>query len=291
MQIAIYGKTIQPEQYEYFTLLLNRILSFQVSIWKPFSDFLKDKNLLPEPIPTFETGDELNPGMDFMFSVGGDGTLLGAVNLVRDKGIPIVGINLGRMGFLSTVRREEILPAMDALFAGQFHLEPRSLIELLHFENPFEGFPCGLNELAINKKETSSMVLLHIWINEVFLHSYWADGLIVATPTGSTAYSLSCNGPILIPTAKNFVLSPIAPHNLTARPVVIPDDSKIRIRVETREPNALVCIDGRNTEISSGTDLEIVKAGFVVNLVQANEGSFFSTLRSKLNWGFDIRNY
>jgi NAD+ kinase len=290
--IAIFGKAFNPDYLEYFRLLIGRLeeSGCQLLIWKPFHDFIHDKISFHGKITSFGNSDQLKGKANFLLSVGGDGTMLDAVQLVRDSGIPVAGINLGRMGFLSSISRNEIIPAISDILEGRFRIEKRSLISLESPAGLFGDMSFALNEISINKKETSSMVVVQVWVDEYFVNSYWADGLIVATPTGSTAYSLSCNGPIIVPDSHNFVITPIAPHNLTVRPLVIPDSSRIRIKVDGRDKHALIRLDSRVSMLTQEMDLILRKADFEVNLLQRNGENFFSTIRGKLNWGMDIRN-
>lgn len=292
MKIALFGKEFNNDQLRYFHILVEALENrgCQLLIWKPFHDFLKHQVHFQNKIAFFDSHSDLEGKADLLFSVGGDGTLLHAVRLVRNSGIPIAGINLGRMGFLSSIPRNEIITAVEDILSGRFRIVKRTLINLLSPSRLFADFSYAFNELSINKKETSSMVVVHIWVNDQKLHSYWADGLIVATPTGSTAYSLSCGGPILTPDSSNFVITPIAPHNLSVRPVVIPDTSIVRVKVESRDHQALVGMDSQSSIITPEDELVIVKADFEINLVQRVNDNFFSTMRTKLNWGSDIRN-
>ncbi len=290
--IALFGKAFNPENLEYFRFLINRLedSGCQLIIWKPFHESINREISFRKKVSTFTRHDQLNRDVDYLISVGGDGTMLEAVQLVRNSGIPIAGINLGRMGFLSSIPRNEIIPAISDIMEGRFRIEKRSLISIESPSGLFGELGFALNELSINKKDTSSMVIVQVWIDDHFLNSYWADGLIIATPTGSTAYSLSCNGPIIAPDSHNFVITPISPHNLTIRPVVIPDSSRIRIKVDGRDQHALVSLDSRTAIITHDTELLVRKADFEVNLLQRNNENFFSTIRTKLNWGMDIRN-
>jgi len=292
VNIAIYGKTFSPEHLDYFKLLVGKLEEYgcRLKVWKPFYDFISDCKALTPTMQPFSTPSEIHGNTEFLFSVGGDGTLLGSIALVRDSGIPIAGINLGKMGFLSSIPRTEIVAALTDIFQGKYRLENRSLIKLKNPEGLFGDINFGLNELSINKKDSASMVVIRVSVNGCLLHSYWADGLIVATPTGSTAYSMSCNGPIIAPDSQNFVITPIAPHNLTIRPIVIPDNSTISLRIESRDRQALVCLDSRSADIDPDTEIIVCKADFDVKLVQRINDNFFSTLRTKLNWGVDIRN-
>jgi len=292
VKIALFGKAFKDEHVEYFRILSNVLeqQGCELLIWKPFYDFLKDKISFIHNVSLFSEHTGLIGNAEMLFSVGGDGTMLDSVKLVRDSGIPIVGINLGRMGFLSSIPRAEIISAVTDILNGKYTIEKRTLISLETPHNFISDFNYALNELSINKKDNSSMVVIHVWVNNHLVHSYWADGLIIATPTGSTAYSLSCNGPILTPDSSNFVITPIAPHNLSVRPVVIPDSSEIRIRVDSRDNQALVCLDSQSAIIDPETELIIRKAAFQINFVQRFNENFFSTIRAKLNWGTDIRN-
>jgi len=254
-----------------------------------FYESIRQKISFNSKINFFNNHHEIAQSIDFLFSIGGDGTMLDTITLVRDSQIPVMGINLGRMGFLSSVQKEMIIPAVEEIVRGNFILNQRSLIQL-QTPDLFGGLNFALNELTINKKDSSSMILIHVYVNNQFLNSYWADGLIIATPTGSTGYSLSCNGPIITPDSENFVITPIATHNLTVRPIVIPDNSLIRINVEGRENRFLVGLDSRSVTIDSSTELLISKADFKINLVKQSNDDFFATIRKKLKWGLDFRN-
>jgi NAD+ kinase len=292
VKIALFGKAFDSEQLGYIRILTEILENkgCKLIVWKPFHDFLKDKISFRGEISLFEDHLDLIGRAEMLLSVGGDGTILHSVRMVRDSGIPIAGINLGRMGFLSSIPRSEIISAIEDILEKRYRIEKRTLISLHSPANLFSDFNFAFNELSINKKENSSMVVVHVWVNDKQLHSYWADGLIVATPTGSTAYSLSCGGPIITPDSNNFVITPIAPHNLSVRPVVIPDSSLIRIRVDSRDHQALVGLDSQTANITPDNELVVCKAGFEINLVQRLNENFFSTIRAKLNWGSDIRN-
>ncbi|RZS94871.1 NAD kinase [Cecembia calidifontis] len=228
--------------------------------------------------------------MDFVLSVGGDGTLLDTVIQVGRLEIPILGINTGRMGFLATVAKENIQKAINALFEGEYSLESRTLVSLESSRPVFNGTNFALNEFTIHKRDTSSMIIVHTYINGQYLNSYWADGLIVATPTGSTGYSLSCGGPLITPGAKNFVITPVSPHNLNVRPIIVSDESVISFQIEGRSEKFLISLDSRSTAIDATVDLKLKKADFSARLVKFYGYSYFDTLRQKLNWGFDMRN-
>jgi len=292
VRIAIFGKEFNDNQLDYIRILVEALENkgCKLLIWKPFHDFIVDRISFRQEVDLFKDHNELNGRADLLFSVGGDGTMLHSVQLVRDSGIPIAGINLGRMGFLSSIPPSEIFAAVEDIMENRYRIVKRTLISLISPSTLFSDFNFAFNELSINKKENSSLVVVHVWVNDQLLHSYWADGLIIATPTGSTAYSLSCGGPILTPDSHNFVITPIAPHNLSVRPVVIPDSSLIRIRVDSRDHQALVGLDSQSAVIVPENELIVGKAEFEINLVQRLNENFFSTIRAKLNWGSDIRN-
>jgi NAD+ kinase len=292
VRIALFGKEFNTNQLDYIRILTEALeqKGCKLIIWKPFYDFVKDRISFRQEVTLFNDHTDLKGHADLLFSVGGDGTMLHSVRLVRDSGIPIAGINLGRMGFLSSIPPAEIVAAVEEIMENRYRIVKRTLISLKSPRLLISDFNFAFNELSINKKENSSLVVVHVWVNDELLHSYWADGLIIATPTGSTAYSLSCGGPILTPNSNNFVITPIAPHNLSVRPVVIPDNSLIRIRVDSRDHQALVGLDSQSAVIIPEDELVVGKADFEINLVQRLNENFFSTIRAKLNWGSDIRN-
>jgi NAD+ kinase len=292
VKVALFGKEFNSDHIGYFRILAEALENrgCKLLIWKPFHDFLKDKVTFNQEVTLFHDHKDLKGQADILFSIGGDGTMLHSVRLVRDSGIPIAGINLGRMGFLSSIPRSEIISAVTEILDKRYRIVKRTLISLHAPLTLFSDYSYAFNELSINKKENSSLVVIHVWVNDQKVHSYWADGLIIATPTGSTAYSLSCGGPILTPDSSNFVITPIAPHNLSVRPVVIPDSSLIRIRVDSRDRQALVGLDSQSAIITPEDELVVGKAEFEISLVQRLNENFFSTIRAKLNWGSDIRN-
>jgi NAD+ kinase len=292
MKIALFGKNFADDRFFYFQQLIEKLEECDISmmIYAPFYEFVKRKAVFSRLPEVFSEYHQLPGRADYMFSIGGDGTMLDAITLVRDSAIPLMGINLGRMGFLSSISKNEISQAVDAIRRNEFTLNKRSLLTVETPDHLFGELNYALNEFTINKKDSGSMILVHVYINDLLLNSYWADGLIIATPTGSTAYSLSCNGPILIPESENFVITPIAPHNLTVRPVVIPDKSVIRIKVDGRMSQYHAGLDSRSAVIDSSAEMVIRKAPFFVNLVQRTSDNFFTTIRQKLLWGHDIRN-
>jgi NAD+ kinase len=292
MKIAIFGKRLNVENIIFFQTLLDKLKEYNadVFIFEKFYLRIKDKINITSSIETFTTNSDLAGKVDFLFSFGGDGTLLDTITLVRDSGIPIMGINMGRLGFLASIKKDLIAQAIDDLFAGRYTLDKRTLLRIETNNNCFGDVNFALNELTIHKKDPFSMVTIDVYVNGVFLNSYWGDGLIVATPTGSTAYSLSTGGPILSPDTNNFIINPIATHNLTVRPIVIPDSSEIKIKIKEKDKKFFISLDSRSETIDSQTEIVIKKESFYIFLVKMKEESFFQTIREKLLWGLDIRN-
>ena len=229
--------------------------------------------------------------MDFVITLGGDGTILNAATIVRDSGVPVLGINLGRLGFLAGIEKARIKEAIDLLQRGMYTIEDRSMLQIESDAPLFGETPIALNDMTILKRDTSSMITIHTYIDGAYLNSYWADGIIIATPTGSTGYSLSCGGPIIFPNSGNFVITPVAPHNLNIRPIVISENSVISFEVEGRAENFLCTLDSRFESITSSTQLAVRKCDYPMKLVQLNESSFMHTIRNKLAWGVDSRNH
>ena len=294
MKIGIYGQFYHSESEMYIQLILDSLQhkDVEVVIEENFLEIIDRNQHMPDSFSKLSTFTELDDTYDLFFSIGGDGTLLKAVTFVRDKGIPIVGINTGRLGFLATLQKEKISEGLNQIINGQYTLSERSLISLETDPHVDEFSPMNfaLNEVAINRRNTTSMIRVDTYVNDKYLTSYWSDGLIVATPTGSTGYSLSCGGPVIDPSARNLVLTPIAPHNLNARPFVIPDDSKISLKVSGREPSYLVSLDSRIGTLANETTMNLQLAPFRIKLVQLVADSFIDTLRQKLLWGEDKRN-
>ncbi len=293
MRVALYGQSFKPDFVPSLEELFRKLdeCGAEVHIYSPFAKHL-EKHWRKPPLchSTFLTHQEVDPGWDFFFCLGGDGTILDAVTLVRESQVPVVGINSGRLGFLATISKEEVGQAFEAIRAKAYTLEERSLIQVDTAEDLFGEFNYGMNELTLSKRDSASMITIQAYANGAFLNSYWADGLIVATPTGSTAYSLSAGGPIVMPGSKNFILTPLAPHNLTVRPLVVPDDLTLQLRVEGRDKHFLVALDHRSMLIQDGEELVLRKAPFGVRMVKPHDNDFFATLRNKLLWGLDKRN-
>jgi len=291
VKIAIYGKGITENYLPFIDTLFKTLLDngVDVLVYKPFYDQFNHKNSFNSQIKTFTDYKEIT-NVNYLFSVGGDGTLLETVTLVRDSNIPILGINTGRLGFLTSITTEEIEAAVIAVLAGNFDLDKRTLLSLETEDNLFGEVNYALNEITLQKTDTSSMITIQVYLGDDFLNSYWADGLIISTPTGSTAYSLSCGGPIILPASGNIIINPIAPHNLNVRPLVIPDSTELRLKIEGRTENCLVALDSRSLTLPLSMELKIKKSDHHINLIRLKNHSFLNTLRTKLMWGLDKRN-
>ena len=292
MRIALFGTPCSEQFTKYIQHLVNRLESENTTllIYEDYLSFLEGKVKFQNPPEAFDSHESLKQNTDFLFSIGGDGTLLGAVTLVRNSNIPILGINTGRLGFISSISTDQLETAISDVLKKKYEIKKRTLLCLETKNKLFGNVNYALNEVAVVKKDTSSMIRIDAFLDDEFLNSYWADGLVIATPTGSTGYSLSCGGPIIIPGSENIVITPIAPHNLNVRPIVLTDQSKIKLRVVDRDQLALVSLDSRFRAFDSSIDLVIKKADFNINLVEPQSNSFISTIRSKLMWGIDKRN-
>lgn len=229
-------------------------------------------------------------GPEVVITMGGDGTILSAVTMIKELEIPILGMNLGRLGFLASIEQQRIEEAIDLYLAGKYTLSERAMLELDATPNTFGKENHALNDFTIMKRDNNSMIVLHTYVDGVFLNSYWADGLIVSTPTGSTGYNLSCGGPIMFPTSDNFILTPVAPHNLNVRPVVLPSKHELSFKIEGRSENYLCTLDSRSTTVTADVELRIRKNKFITKLIQLDGENFMKTIRHKLNWGLDKRN-
>jgi NAD+ kinase len=292
MQIAIYNRALSENDFSIYQKIFETLSHYDIKpvIFEPFVEKLKAFNSLPEKYETFSDVKPLTNKVNFLFSFGGDGTLLDTVKYIGDKNIPILGINLGRLGFLASTKIEEIEFAIDSLQKGAYLLDTRTLIHLDASVPIFKEFPYALNEFSIHRKDSSSLIKIHTYLNGEFLCTYWADGLIVSTPTGSTGYSLSCGGPIIFPQANSFVITPVAPHNLNVRPLVISDKSVVSFEVEGRAEKFLCTLDSRSETIDSSVSLAIRKENFDIQLVRLEGQNFLNTLQTKLYWGVDSRN-
>lgn len=292
MKIALYNRVFEEEDIPFFEHLFKTLndLEFGVVLYDNFKNALIDKLAVPEYYETFSSHLDLPSDIDFMLSLGGDGTMLDTICYIYDSKIPTLGVNLGRLGFLADVSKKEIEFAIRALKLGSYSIEERSLIHLDSNEQLFGNYPFALNEFTIHRKDSSSMIKIHTFINGDFLNTYWADGLIIATPTGSTGYSLSCNGPIVFPTAENFIITPVAPHNLNIRPIIVSDSSILSFEVEGRTDQFLVTLDSRVATITDKIQLAVKKENFSIRIIRLDEHDFLQTLRHKMFWGADTRN-
>jgi len=296
MRIALFGREPKTQNLPYIEVVLEKLHeeTVQIGVYSPLKDAVEQikqeefENLEYLVYANEEELKDFDP--DFLISLGGDGTILDATVLIQSKDIPILGINMGRLGFLANVAKSNIESSLDALFTGRFQLDFRTLLQVKTSCNKLLKPNFALNEITLARKETTSMITVHTYLNGNYLNSYWADGLIVSTPTGSTGYSLSCGGPIIMPNSDNFVLTPIAPNNLTMRPFVINDSNTLRMQVESRENEFLASLDSRMHSFTSDTELLIQKADFRIALVQTELQDFPSTMRNKLSWGRDFRN-
>lgn len=292
MKIAIYGRPFNVQSIAYAQQVVDALLkqNVEVIIYEEFYRFLSQNNVKLDNTATFNSHQELINNTNYLLSLGGDGTLLDTVTLVRDSNIPILGINFGRLGFLATVNKLDIDKAIDSLIKGHYTLDTRALIRLESSSSIFGDVNFGLNEVTIHKQDASPMIIIHTYLNGEFLNSYWADGLIVSTPTGSTAYSLSCGGPIIFPRSGNFVITPICAHNLNVRPVVLSDSNVITFEIESRASQFLVSIDSRTVTVDNNIQIAVRRENFQLNLLRLNNENYLETLRQKLMWGLDSRN-
>ena len=292
MKAAIYSRIMDDDQQKDVQLFFDELSKQKIEpvIFQHFFEQIKEKIKLPSGTTTFLLSDELTEEIEFIISLGGDGTLLDTITLVRNKNIAIMGINFGRLGFLAGIGRDEVKTAVRAIANRTYVLDKRTLIHLDASTSLFGNVPYGLNEFSIHKRDTASMIKIHTYLNGEFLNTYWSDGLIVATPTGSTGYSLSCNGPIVFPDSGSFVITPVAPHNLNVRPIIVPDNNIISFEIEGRTEKIICALDSRREIVNKEVQLAVRKETFLLKLVRLSENNFLQTLRNKLTWGLDKRN-
>jgi NAD+ kinase len=292
MKIALFGKVYTEDQRVYLQELIDELTNrdAEICVYEPYYNAIGGDVNFRQEISFFNTYHDINKNIDILFSIGGDGTILDTVPLVRGSGIPILGINLGRLGFLSSVSKDEIVYAVDSVFRGDYKLDKRTLLQLDEPKKLFGNVNYALNDITIYRNNTTALIVVHVYIDNKFLNSYWGDGLIISTPTGSTAYSLSVGGPIVSPGSKNFIIAPIASHNLTVRSIIIQDTSVIKIKIEGREEKYLMTMDSKHSSISKEDEIIIKRCKFNVNLVQMKNKDFYTTIRDKLLWGVDNRN-
>ncbi len=291
MRIGIHGNDFQHKSARFIEKVLECLQLYQSEIWvsAKFLKQVKSSLILKFKLKSFDHGDNLR-NLDFFFSLGGDGTLLESVTYIGKAEVPILGINTGRLGFLATISREETEKTLDILFKGNYKIDSRSVLKLISMPKLFGNLNFALNDFTIMKKDTSSMITVHVHVDGELLNAYWSDGIIVSTPTGSTGYSLSCGGPLVYPKSESFILTPVSPHNLGTRPIVLSDSSEITFQIEGRSKKYLVSLDSRFETIDESVKLKIKKERFKVKLVELPGHHYFNTLRQKLNWGLDIRN-
>ena len=294
MKIAIFGQFYHKNAEEAVEILLDYLYEKNTNVYLE-EQFFKIINLQltdNKDYSSFKTFQSLDKSFDLLISIGGDGTMLRSATLVKDLDIPIVGINTGRLGFLATIQNDDIISAIDDILCGNYKISERSLLSVKTSpdQDDFKDLDFALNEIAVSRRNTTSMITVETKLDGEYLTSYWSDGLIIATPTGSTGYSLSCGGPVITPATTSFVLTPIAPHNLSARPLIIPDSTEIQIKVSGREDTYLISLDSRIATISNNTIITIKKAPFKIKMIELLQESFIDTLRKKLLWGEDRRN-
>jgi NAD+ kinase len=285
MRVAIHSRDFHTKSVKFIEKIIAQLSEAKVDVL--VSD--KIKRVINTSAKGFDHKSKLK-NVDYFISIGGDGTLLETVTYIGKLETPILGINTGRLGFLATVSREETEQALKQMIGGKMKTDKRTLLQLSSDAKLFDGFPFALNDFTIMKKDTSSMITVHVYVNGQLLNSYWADGIIVATPTGSTGYSLSGGGPLVSPGTDSIVITPVSPHNLTARPIVISDKADVTFKIEGRQKKFLISLDSRFETIDDSVKLKINRAAFKVKLLQPQNHNHFDTLRKKLNWGVDIRN-
>ncbi|HRI21211.1 MAG TPA: NAD kinase [Panacibacter sp.] len=290
MKVAIYSRGLDHDLKAQLIILITELQKHNIQILLLEKLAAYNLEVDAKGITVFSLSSALDETVDCFISLGGDGTILDAVAMVCNKNIPILGINFGRLGFLAGIGKEELTMAVDALVSGTYVVDKRTLIHLDASIPLFGDTPFALNEFAVHKRDISPMIKIHTYLNGEFLNTYWCDGLIVATPTGSTGYNMSCNGPIVFPDSSSFVITPVAPHNLNVRPIVVPDGNIISFSIEGRTDQIICSMDARREIVDKDIQLAIKKEKFTISLLRLNENNFLSTLRNKLTWGMDKRN-
>lgn len=293
MEVAVFGTSVQSDFLPFLKKFFQHLhqSSVRIHLFEPFRRFLVSEMKYDPPCDhLFLSHEDLTGGVEYIFSIGGDGTFLHSFLTIRNFTIPIIGVNSGRLGFLADISQEQIIDGLTSILQGNYQVIERSLLKVDLHGTAWVDFNYALNEMTVSKTDTSSMIVIHAWINGEYMNSIWADGLIIATPTGSTAYSLSVGGPILAPDSSDFVITPIAPHNLTVRPIVVPDHCELLLKVEGRSNQYRISLDSRSFSIDLATTISIKKAGFTLKTLHLPDQTFYSTLRNKLMWGADKRN-
>lgn len=292
MQVAVYGRNFPSYAREDIATMFSKFQKLNTKVWifEPLYEFLqKETGLRPKIAGLFNDKTDLPSDVDFLFSLGGDGTFLETVNLVKESGIPVLGVNIGRLGFLSYISLENMEESLESVFSGNFDIEERMLLKVETSKGDLNGKGIALNEVRLYKN-SGSLITIHVRVNDEFLSAYWADGLLLSTPTGSTAYNLSVGGPIVVPESRSMILSPIAPHNLTVRPLVLPDSAVLQLSVDSRDSQFQLAMDSHSIDLDVGTTVTIRKAKETLKMIRIENISFYSTLRNKLMWGADKRN-
>ncbi|AMR33919.1 NAD kinase [Mucilaginibacter sp. PAMC 26640] len=293
MKIAIYGRQFNdPQVFPYIRQVFDILVLHKVEIYihYQFNDYLQG-NVDTAPFNVLKPTDAIKDFIDVFITIGGDGTLLDMVTVIRDSGVPVIGINFGRLGFLASINKNDIGAAIHAVVNKEYTLDSRELLVIDSDQKIFGEDNFALNDVTIHKRDDSAMITTHVSLNNEFLNSYWGDGIIISTSTGSTAYSLSCGGPIIFPQSNSIALTPVSPHNLNVRPIILPDDSKLSFEVECRGTNYIISCDSRTAVIDKTMQFRVRKADFKLNLIRLNNESYLQTLRTKLLWGLDARNY
>ncbi len=292
MNVAIYGRKITKQNIPYYEEIIGILESFG---WKPILEHelreqLAQKAGITKKYETFSSYKDFQKGIDLTLSIGGDGTFIKTVGYIRDSLVPLLGINTGRLGFLANISKDQIQETMDLVKRKEYEYQKRSLLRILTEEDHFGEDNFALNEVTFHKKDAASMITVHAYLDNKYLNSYWADGLIISTPTGSTAYSLSCGGPITTPGCQVHIITPIAPHNLNVRPMVVPDHLPLKLSMEGRQRSYLISLDGNSKSIRQGEEVHIAKAEFMINVIKFEDNNFLDTIRNKMLWGIDRRN-
>ncbi len=292
MNVAIYGRKVNKQVISIYQEIINQIAEFgwNLIVEKELKSQLIQKMGLDAQVDQFSSHTDFHKGINLMISIGGDGSFLKSVAFIRDSGVPILGINTGRLGFLSNIAKDQIQHTFEQLKLKKYDFQKRSLLRVHTAEHLFGEDNFALNEVTFHKKDTASMITVHASLDNKYLNSYWADGLIVSTPTGSTAYNLSCGGPIITPGCQVHILTPIAPHNLNVRPMVVPDHLPIKLSIEGRDRKYLISLDGNSKNIRQGEEVLITKAEFMINVIKFEDNNFLDTIRNKMMWGIDKRN-
>jgi len=292
VNVSIYSQKINSNNLEYYINLFKIIKknNWNPVVYSQLKKLLVKKKILDEKTDEFNNYKDLQSGIDLSLSIGGDGTFIENVKFIRDSQVPILGINTGRLGFLSNTSKNNIAESIDLIIEKKYTLQKRSLIRVDTADNIFGEDNFAINEITLQKKDTSSMIRVHASLGEKYLNSYWADGVIVSTPSGSTAYNLSCGGPIITPGCQVHILTPIAPHNLNVRPIVVPDHMNIKLKIEGRNRSYLISLDGKSHSIKQDEEVIIQKADYMINVIKFDDNNFLDTIRNKMNWGEDKRN-